>query len=38
VHPIAGADVAAAMVAVASRETARGVCIYRYDDMQALLA
>ncbi len=38
VHPVAGADVAAAMVAAANRDAGPATCIYRYDDMQALLA
>lgn len=37
-HPITGADVAAAMVACARLEDAKGLHIYRYDEMQALLA
>lgn len=37
-HPVAGADVAAAMVAVAQQEGAAGTRIYRYRDIQALLA
>lgn len=37
-HPIMGADVAAAMVACAQLEDAKGLHIYRYDEMQALLA
>lgn len=37
-HPITGADVAAAMVACAQMEEEKGVHVYRYDEMQALLA
>ncbi len=37
-HAIRGADVAAAMVACAQTENTRRVRIYRYEDMQALLA
>jgi uncharacterized protein YbjT (DUF2867 family) len=37
-HPITGADVAAAMVACAQLEDAKGLHVYRYDEMQALLA
>lgn len=37
-HPVAGADVAAAMVAAAQDEEATGTRIYRYKDIQALLA
>lgn len=38
IHPITGADVAAAMVACAQSAAEKGVSIYRYDEMQALLA
>lgn len=38
VHAIKGADVAAAMVACAGSDDAGRVKVYRYDDMQALLA
>lgn len=37
-HPIQGADVAAAMVACAQEKSAEPVKIYRYEEMQALLA
>jgi uncharacterized protein YbjT (DUF2867 family) len=37
-HPVAGADVAAAMIAAAANEKATGTRIYRYKEMQALLA
>lgn len=37
-HPVAGADVAAAMVAVAQRDAITGTHLYRYKDIQALLA
>lgn len=38
VHPVLGADVAAAMVAAARQEEATGTRIFRYRDIQALLA
>jgi uncharacterized protein YbjT (DUF2867 family) len=37
-HPVRGADVAAAMVAAARAGSPDGVTVYRYDDMQALIA
>ncbi|HQX89913.1 MAG: NAD(P)H-binding protein [Moraxellaceae bacterium] len=37
-HPVAGADVAAAMVAVAQQPATTGTHLYRYKDIQALLA
>ncbi|MDP2225850.1 MAG: NAD(P)H-binding protein [Moraxellaceae bacterium] len=38
IHPVKGADVAAAMVAAATGTPHQGTQIYRYDEMQALLA
>lgn len=37
-HPVRGADVAAAMVACAGADGEAGVSVFRYDDMQALIA
>jgi len=37
-HPIGGADVASAMIAAAQSDRIERIRIYRYDDMQALLA
>ncbi len=38
VHPVSGADVAAAMLAAAQQEDAAGTRVFRYSGMQALLA